>query len=135
NLRVRTRTGRQVSDSLPELIGLAETLDGRSVILDGELVDCPDGSVDFFALAPRMLHTGRMARWAASQVPVTFVAFDLLHLDGQDLTGHPLVERKRVLDELHLVGPAWITNGWYPGDGGNLFTVCVELGYEGVVAK
>ena len=83
---------------------------------------CPDGRVDFYALAPRMMHTGRMARWAASsQVPVTFVAFDLLHLDGQDLTGLPLVERKRLLDELHLVGPAWATNGWYPGDGDTLF--------------
>ena len=133
-LRVRTRTGRQVSDSLPELTGLVDALDGHSVILDGELV-ASRGQVDFYALAPRMLHTGRMARWAASQVPVTFVAFDLLHLDGQDLTGLPLVERKRQLDELHLVGPAWATNGWYQGDGDSLFQVCAELGHEGVVAK
>jgi bifunctional non-homologous end joining protein LigD len=88
-LRVRRRTGRQVSDSLPELMGLADALDGHRAILDGELVACPDGRADFYALAPRMLHTGRMARWAASQVPVTFMAFDLLHLDGQDLTGCP----------------------------------------------
>jgi hypothetical protein len=103
-LRVRARTGRQVSDSLPELTGLVDALAGRKVILDGELVACPDGKVDFYALAPRMLHSGRMAQWAASQVPITFVAFDLLHLDGQDLTASPLVERKRMLDELHLVG-------------------------------
>jgi bifunctional non-homologous end joining protein LigD len=134
-LRVRTRTSRQVSDSLPELTGLVGALADHSVILDGELVACRDGGVDFYALAPRMLHTGRMARWAAGQVPVTFLAFDLLHLDGQDLTGLPLVERKRRLDELHLVGPAWATNGWYPGDGDTLFEVCSELGHEGVVAK
>ena len=134
-LRVRTRTSRQVADSLPELKGLVEALDGHHVILDGELVACPDGKVDFYSLAPRMMHTGRMAEWAATQVPVTFVAFDLLHLDRQDLTGGPLVERKRLLDELHLVGPAWITNGWYPGDGDDLFMVCGELGHEGVVAK
>ena len=46
--------------------------------------------MDFYALAPRMVHTGRMARWAASRLPVTFVAFDLLFLDDQDLTGRPL---------------------------------------------
>jgi bifunctional non-homologous end joining protein LigD len=68
-------------------------------------------------------------------VPVTFIAFDLLHLDGQDLTGLPLVERKRILDELQLVGPAWTVNGWYPGDGDALFQVCAELAHEGVVAK
>jgi bifunctional non-homologous end joining protein LigD len=135
SLRVRTRTGRQVSDSLPELTGLVDALDGHSVILDGELVACPDGKVDFYALAPRMMHTGRIARWAASQVPVTFMAFDLLHLDGQDLTGLPLAERKRTLDGLHLVGPAWATNGWYEDEGDTLFQVCVELGHEGVVAK
>jgi bifunctional non-homologous end joining protein LigD len=64
-LRVRTRTGRLVSDSLPELASLVEILDGHGVILDGELVACPQGKVDFYALAPRMMHTGRMARWAA----------------------------------------------------------------------
>jgi hypothetical protein len=42
-----------------------------------------------------------------------FVAFDLLHLDGEDRCGRPLVERKVLLDGLGLVGPAWATNGWY----------------------
>ena len=134
-LRVRTRTGRQVSDSLPELTGLVDALDGHTGILDGELIACPDGKVDFYVLAPRMLHTGRTASWAASQVPVTFVAFDLLHLDGQDLTGLPLVERKQLLDELHLEGPTWATNSWHPGECESLFKVCAQLGHEGVVAK
>ena len=70
-LRVRTRTGRQVSDSLPELIGLMDTLEGRSVILDGELIASNEGAVDFYRLSPRMMHTGRMARWAATQTQVT----------------------------------------------------------------
>jgi bifunctional non-homologous end joining protein LigD len=61
-----------------------------------------------------MLHTGRTAPCAATHTPVTFIAFDLLHLEGQDLTGLPLVERKRHLDELHLMGPAWLVNGWVP---------------------
>jgi ATP-dependent DNA ligase len=46
-----------------------------------------------------------------------------------------LIERKQRLDELNLVGPAWITNGWYQSDGDTLFYVCSELGHEGVVAK
>jgi bifunctional non-homologous end joining protein LigD len=124
-----------VADSLPELNGLVEALERHQVILDGELVACPQGRVDFYSLAPRMMHTGRMATWASVQVPITFVAFDLLHLDGKDLSGLPLIERKRLLDDLNLVGPAWITNGWYPGDGDSLFEVCVELGHEGLVAK
>jgi bifunctional non-homologous end joining protein LigD len=81
-----------------------------------------------------MAHTGRHAPWAATQVPVTFVAFDLLHLGCDDLTGRPLVERKQLLDDLRLVGPAWATNGWYC-DGDTLFAVCAEHHHEGVVAK
>jgi bifunctional non-homologous end joining protein LigD len=53
--------------------------------------------------------------------------------DGQDLTGLPLAERKCLLDELRLVGPA--VNGWYPGEGDTLFQVCSQLGNAGVVAK
>ena len=133
-LKVRTRSGRQVSDSLPELHGLVDALDGRPAILDGELIACVEGNVDFYAMATRMQHTGRMAGWAATQVPVTFVAFDLLHLDGEDLTGRPLAERKRLLDDLHIVGPAWATNTWYPGDY-SVFEVAVQQRHEGVVAK
>jgi bifunctional non-homologous end joining protein LigD len=76
-----------------------------------------------------------MARWASREVPVTFVAFDLLHLDGEDLCTRPLVERKRLLDELQLVGPSWATNGWHVGEGDMLFDVCAALGHEGIVAK
>jgi bifunctional non-homologous end joining protein LigD len=57
-LRVRTRTGRQVADSLPELTGLVNALGGHRVIVDGELVACPGGKVDFYALAPRMMPPG-----------------------------------------------------------------------------
>jgi len=50
-VRVRTRRGRDVTASLPELAPLADTLAGRSVILDGELVTCAAGAVDFYRVA------------------------------------------------------------------------------------
>jgi bifunctional non-homologous end joining protein LigD len=81
-----------------------------------------------------MAHTGRHARWSATPVPVTFLAFDLLYLAGADLTGRPLVERKELLDGLSLVGPAWATNDWHC-DGDTLFAVYAEHGHEGIVAK
>jgi bifunctional non-homologous end joining protein LigD len=81
-----------------------------------------------------MAQTGRHARWAATQTPVTFVAVDLLHLDGNDLCARPLVERKVLLDGLGLVGLGWATNGWYC-DGDTLFDECADHGHEGVIAK
>ena len=137
SLRVRTRTGRQVSDSLPEL-DRAGGRPRRPQRHPRRRVGGLPGRRGGLLCAWRrgMMHTGRTARWAASQVPVTFVAFDLLHLDGQDLTGLPLVERKRLLDELHLVGPAWATNGWYPATATLLFQVCLpSSGTKVVVAK
>jgi bifunctional non-homologous end joining protein LigD len=86
-----------------------------------------------YALGPRMAHPGRRAGWAASQLPVTFVAFDLLHLEGQDRGGRPLVERKGLLDG--RPGRAGlVTNGWYC-DGDSLLAVSAEHGHEGLAKR
>jgi hypothetical protein len=63
-LRVRTRTGRQVSDSLSELGGLADALDGHRVILDGELVACLDGVVDCDSYVSGMAGMSKYSRQA-----------------------------------------------------------------------
>jgi bifunctional non-homologous end joining protein LigD len=72
-LRVRTRTGRQVSDSLPELAGLVEALYGHGVILDGELVACPNGRMDSYS--------GMTLRWANSPNASLAAALTPLYLD------------------------------------------------------
>jgi ATP-dependent DNA ligase len=54
--------------------------------------------------------------------------------EARYLTGLLVLERRRLLDGLGLVGPAWATNGWYC-DGDTLFAVCAEHHHEGVVAK
>jgi hypothetical protein len=74
SLRVRTRTGRQVGDSLPELTGLVDALDGHRVILDGELVACPRTcwiSCRFRAdeLWSETLPACRGQRWSSASTP------------------------------------------------------------------
>jgi bifunctional non-homologous end joining protein LigD len=61
--------------------------------------------------------------------------FDLLWLDGRLLTALPYVERRRLLEELELAGPAWQTVGSFPGTGTALLAATREQGLEGVVAK
>lgn len=51
-----------------------------------------------------------MALRAVSAAPVKFVTFDLVYLDGVDLTRRRLVERKEALEGLGLVGPARVVN-------------------------
>ncbi|WP_269204744.1 ATP-dependent DNA ligase [Motilibacter deserti] len=102
-LRVRSRTDRDVTAALPEFAGLVPALGGRTVVLDGELVAGQGTAADFYALGLRM------ARRRAPSVGcrVTFVAFDLLWLEGRDLCARPYGERRRELEELALGGPCW----------------------------
>lgn len=67
-------------------------------------------------------------------VPLTFVMFDLLWKDGDDLTGQPYSERRNALEGLDLRGSTWTTADTYD-DGPALFTAVCRLGFEGVVAK
>lgn len=137
-LIVETRSRRDVTACLPELAPMNEAFVGRSVVLDGELVVAGEGGrPDFYALSSRLsasrdLTIQRLRRSA----PATFVAFDLLWLDGQLTTQLPYVERRRLLEELQLAGPAWQTTPSYPGAGGELlFSACASLKLEGCLYK
>ena len=67
--------------------------------------------------------------------PVTYVLFDLLFLEGRDLYDLPYAERRALLDELELDGPAWQTPASHRGDGKALLELTEQRGLEGVVAK
>jgi bifunctional non-homologous end joining protein LigD len=67
-------------------------------------------------------------------VPMTFVIFDVLRRDGDDLTGEPYVSRRKILQELRLDGPSWTTSETFE-DGPGLFDAVCRFGLEGVVAK
>ena len=67
-------------------------------------------------------------------VPMTFVIFDVLQRDGEDLTGEPYVSRRTTLQALRLDGPSWTTSDTFE-DCPALFDAVCGLGLEGVVAK
>jgi bifunctional non-homologous end joining protein LigD len=87
----------------------------------------PDGSPDFPLICERML----MRR---SGIRVTYMVFDLLRLDGEDLTLAPYSERRARLEALNLNGVYWQTPETFE-DGGSLFQAVCEHELEGVVAK
>jgi bifunctional non-homologous end joining protein LigD len=125
---VRTRRGRNITESLPELAKLCDI--GVELVLDGELIAGAGRPEDFYGLAGAVASRGRRQR-------LTFVAFDLLHCQGNDLFHRPLHERRRLLEHvaqlaegvLHIV-PS------YPGrDLDDLLGGADELALEGVVLK
>ena len=71
----------------------------------------------------------------AREVPVTFLAFDLLHLDGLDQTGLPYRDRRARLEELGLDGERWSVAPAVPGTGRDAAEAARGLGLGGVVAK
>jgi bifunctional non-homologous end joining protein LigD len=98
--------------------------------LDGELSAWgDDGNPDFHRLGRRMLHGDR-------SIPVTFMEFDVLALDGEPTLRLPYTERHAPLEEIVLDAPPALVDviGSFE-DGPALWDVIVSRGMEGVVAK
>jgi bifunctional non-homologous end joining protein LigD len=131
-LALRSRNGVDMAGWFPELAGLAGTLGDHAGVLDGEVVAFdPAGRPSFEALQQRMAARAGRRRGAA----VTYLAFDVLWLDGELLTALPYTERRRLLEGLELAGDAWQTVASFPGEGTALLTATRAQGLEGVVAK
>jgi bifunctional non-homologous end joining protein LigD len=131
SVSVRTRNGRECSEHFPELAAIAGPLAKRRVTLDSELVCLrSDGRPDFARLRHRL--TGS----ANNRHPATLQVFDVLHLDGRSTRSLPYAERRALLEELALDGPAWRTPASVVVERSEDFVARVEeLGLEGVVAK
>jgi bifunctional non-homologous end joining protein LigD len=136
-LRIESRRGEDVTARYPELAGLAEASSGRPAILDGEIVALDEeGRPGFQLLQRRMgLTSEAVARRRASETPVTYVAFDLLHLGDRSMLELPYAERRQVLDELGIDGDRWRTPAYHLGDGVELLAAARERDLEGLVAK
>jgi bifunctional non-homologous end joining protein LigD len=137
-VRLVSRTGQDVTATYPELRALGTAMAGRQALLDGEIVALgPTGWPDFQALAQRMhVSSADAARRLAIRVPVTYLAFDLLQLDGRPLLGEPYHHRRTLLEGLALHGAHWQTPPSFTGEPGvNVQAVSRRHGLEGVVAK
>ena len=128
---LRTRNGRECSEDFPQLAAIAGKLGKHRVALDGELVCLrEDGHPDFAPVRRRLTGSVR------NRHPCVFQIFDVLHLDGRSTRSLPYRERRALLAELALDGPAWRTPASVVADRAADFVARVEeLGLEGVVAK
>ncbi|GAC1328034.1 MAG: hypothetical protein NVSMB13_14870 [Mycobacteriales bacterium] len=136
-ITIRSRNDRDVTVSYPELRALGEALGSRQVVLDGEIVAFDDSGRPSFGALQQRMHVAKPAeaRRLAAQAPATFLAFDLLHLDGRATIDLPYAERRALLDSLALAGPSWQTPPTFSGDGAAVLAASQAQGLEGVVAK
>lgn len=132
-VRMFTRNGNDATVAWPDLTdGAAD----RDLLVDGEVIGLNDhGLPDFRVIQERMhVRSASTARRLVDRVPATYMVFDLLRLDGRDLTGLPWTERRELLEGLDLSAAGWQVPQVYD-DGAMLFEATREQGLEGVVSK
>lgn len=135
-LRLYARRGPEITVAYPELDGLPAALGGRCAVLDGEIAVLDEkGRPSFRVLAERMhvRDATRAARLARS-LPVTYLIFDLLALDGAELCGRPYTERRARLASLELAADRWLAPPSFD-DGKATLAAAGDYKLEGVVAK
>ena len=125
-LQIRSRNNNDLTAAYPTVRDAARRLHADRAVIDGELVAIgPDGLPSFQALQHRS---------ARDTHTIAFYAFDLLHLDGEDLTARPLSERKALLEPV-IAGTGLLLSAPLPGSAAQVIAAVRQIGLEGVVAK
>lgn len=126
-----TRKGLDWTDRMPDIARAAALLPVDAAILDGEVVALDKQGIANFADLQAAFQEGR-------EKYLTYFAFDLLHLDGHNLRGLSLIERKQLLTELlakaGAASPLRLSEH-LEARGGEVFRKACALGAEGIVSK
>jgi bifunctional non-homologous end joining protein LigD len=127
--RFISRNGHDWSSRLPELELAASGLAVEEGMLDGEVVSLEPGGTTSFQALQNVFQTGRTGE-------LVYYVFDILHVDGHDVTGVPLEERKKILK---LVVPRVEKSIRYSdsiqGSGREIISKACHLHLEGIVSK
>ena len=135
--RFISRNQIEMTAQYPELADIAKSISGSSVILDGEIVALDEKGVSRFQLLqPRLgrKNAGEIERLAAS-TRIAFYVFDLLHLDGFDLMGCKLIDRKATLERILKSSKNIRYSDHIIGEGEKLFKEVAKVPLEGMIAK
>jgi bifunctional non-homologous end joining protein LigD len=128
-VKLLTRKGLDWTDKFASLKKALESLPAVTAMLDGEVVVESESGAPSFAELQADLSAGRSDRFR-------YYLFDLLHLDGADLTGVPLLERKAALARLLAGHNGTLTySEHFESRGATVFEHACRLGLEGIVSK
>jgi bifunctional non-homologous end joining protein LigD len=135
-VRVFSRNDRDVSVSYPELDVLARAVN-CDVVLDGEIVAMDDDGRPNFGLLQSRMHVADPAKVAKlrSGIPVNYLLFDVLRIDGKDVLSVPYANRRDLLDQLDISGECLAVPPAFKGDPAHAMRASLETGLEGVVCK
>jgi bifunctional non-homologous end joining protein LigD len=126
--KILTRRGNDWADRYPTIAKALAGLPTKSAYLVGELCGVlPDGRTAFNLIQNALEH---------GDASLVYFVFDLLYLDGQDLTGLPLIDRKTRLEAFLVGAPDVIRYSDHQIDHGPAFhKIACQHGLEGIVSK
>lgn len=131
---VQTRNKKDISNIFPELQKIKDLVKEKT-IFDGEIVSFKDNLPSFSKLQERNhLKNETKIREQAHDNPVVYVCFDILYKNNKDLTGMPLIERKKILDK-YKDNEVFVLSKYIAKDGVELFKKAKKIGLEGIIAK
>ncbi len=135
-LRLQNRNLRLITQSYPELAVLPKSVKCRTAILDGEIVVLDEGIPNFGKLQNRFqVDESLRVDIMRKLYPVTYVAFDLLFINGKNLVESRLEQRKEHLKEIIEENPHLLYGDYVDDQGKPFFKEAVKKGFEGTMAK
>ncbi len=136
SVRLQSRTGNRCERQYPELSTIPHQIAAETAILDGEIaVLDAKGVSQFHLIQPRIMNADpNSVAHMARNMPVVYFVFDLLYLDGYDLRGVRLDERRKLLEEIVAPDPVLRVSATFAG-GEEMLEAARENGLEGLLAK
>ncbi|HEY7306167.1 MAG TPA: DNA ligase D [Bryobacteraceae bacterium] len=136
SLQIHSRRGNRCEKQYPEFESLPEHVNAKTAWLDGEIcVLDEDGRARFELIQPRISANLNAVPRLAETTPATFFLFDLLYLDGYDLRGVPLEERKRLLNSIVSPSEQIRISDAFDTGGEQMFEAAQKMELEGILAK
>lgn len=132
---LRNKRDKNLLPHLPELSNINRQVKTKC-ILDGEVFVLKDGITDFYEIQRRALMTDPFKiKIASEKYPASFVAFDILYHENHLVTELPLMERKKLLEDVMHENEKISISRYIENQGIALFNAAKEKGLEGVIAK
>jgi DNA ligase D-like protein (predicted ligase) len=133
-VRLESRTGKDLTGTYPEVRAALAAQRARSLLLDGEVVAYEAEQTSFSRLQQR-LGVREPSPDLVAAFPVVYCVFDLLEVDGADLTDRPLLERRAWLEKKIRRGQGLQLSEAWRGDSERRFARACRSGWEGLIAK
>ncbi len=140
SVEIGSRNEKPMTRYFPEVVEAVLASFPDQAVVDGEIVvvGASGDRLDFEALQQRIHPAASRVKKLAAETPAQFVAFDLLSLGGDDLTGRPFEERRSLLEEAfaEVAAPIHLTRATRdPAVAQDWFEQFEGAGLDGVIAK